>query len=91
MKRVTEVVRDSLAPGQEPAYGDHLPECANCRTPPLQTPEPDTSSQQRNELINLPSKQFYGKWKYSKRTGCMIWKWKRRKVKQAPVNIPQPH
>lgn len=27
-------------------------------------------------------KQFYGKWKYSKKRGAWIWKWKRRKVKK---------
>ena len=28
-------------------------------------------------------KEFYGKWKYSKKRGAWIWKWKRRKVKKS--------
>jgi hypothetical protein len=28
------------------------------------------------------SKEFYGRWKYSKKRHCMVWKWKRRKVKK---------
>lgn len=27
-------------------------------------------------------KEFYGRWKYSKKRGAWIWKWKRRKVKK---------
>ena len=27
-------------------------------------------------------KQFYGKWKYSKKKDAWIWKWKNRKVKK---------
>lgn len=27
-------------------------------------------------------KEFYGKWKYSKKREAWIWKWKRRKVKK---------
>ena len=26
-------------------------------------------------------KQFFGKWKKDKRTGELVWKWKKRKVK----------
>lgn len=26
-------------------------------------------------------KQFFGKWKRDKRTGELVWKWKKRKVK----------
>jgi len=25
-------------------------------------------------------KEFYGRWKYSKKRGAWIWKWKKRKV-----------
>jgi hypothetical protein len=28
------------------------------------------------------SREFYGRWKYSKKRGCWIWKWKARKVKK---------
>lgn len=28
-------------------------------------------------------KEFYGRWKYSKKQGVWLWKWKRRKVKKA--------
>lgn len=28
------------------------------------------------------TRQFYGRWKYSKRADAWIWKWKRRKVRQ---------
>lgn len=34
-------------------------------------------------------REFYGRWKYSKRAGAWVWKWKRRKVRQvdtAPHN-----
>ena len=27
-------------------------------------------------------KEFYGKWKYSKKKGAWLWKWKKRKVKK---------
>ena len=27
-------------------------------------------------------KEFYGRWKYSKKRGCWVWKWKKRKVKK---------
>jgi len=27
-------------------------------------------------------KQFYGKWKFSKKRQAWIWKWKKRKVKE---------
>lgn len=27
-------------------------------------------------------KEFYGRWKYSKKRGTWIWKWKRRKVRK---------
>jgi hypothetical protein len=28
------------------------------------------------------TREFYGRWKYSKKHGCWIWKWKARKVKK---------
>ena len=28
-------------------------------------------------------KEFYGRWKWSKKRGYMVWKWKSRKVKKA--------
>jgi hypothetical protein len=28
------------------------------------------------------TREFYGRWKYSKKRGCWIWKWKSRKVKK---------
>ena len=27
-------------------------------------------------------KQFYGKWKFSKKKNAWVWKWKKRKVKK---------
>jgi hypothetical protein len=27
-------------------------------------------------------KAFYGRWKTDKKTGVLVWKWKRRKVKK---------
>ncbi len=27
-------------------------------------------------------KQFYGKWKFSKKRNAWVWKWKKRKVKK---------
>ena len=27
-------------------------------------------------------KQFYGKWKFSKKRNVWVWKWKKRKVKK---------
>jgi hypothetical protein len=30
-------------------------------------------------------KEFGGRWKYSKKRGAMIWKWKKRKVKKVPL------
>ena len=27
-------------------------------------------------------REFYGRWKYSKKRGAWIWKWKSRKVKK---------
>jgi hypothetical protein len=30
----------------------------------------------------VKGRDFYGRWKWSKKRGCMIWKWKARKVKK---------
>jgi len=30
-------------------------------------------------------KQFYGRWKFSKKQQAMVWKWKKRKVHTAPT------
>ncbi len=27
-------------------------------------------------------KEFYGKWKFSKKRGAWVWKWKKRKVRK---------
>ena len=31
-------------------------------------------------------KQFYGKWKFSKKRQAWIWKWKKRKVKSLEIH-----
>lgn len=32
--------------------------------------------------MSKSKKEFFGKWKYSKKRGAWIWKWKRRKVEK---------
>jgi hypothetical protein len=34
------------------------------------------------EARRQATREFYGRWKYSKKRGCWIWKWKSRKVKK---------
>lgn len=38
-------------------------------------------------------REFYGRWKYSKRADAWVWKWKRRKVRQVdtPPHNPLEH
>ena len=35
-------------------------------------------------------KEFYGRWKYSKRADAWVWKWKRRKVRQVDTSAHNP-
>jgi hypothetical protein len=32
--------------------------------------------------LRRKGREFYGRWKFSKKRGCWIWKWKARKVKK---------